>query len=85
MILHIDPAGTVHTIYSEAIDLGTLGALGIRRASFVEPDAVGCWWVDLAPVRGPRLGPYPRRSEALCGEHAWLTQHWLPALASLPG
>ena len=85
MILHIDPAGTVHTLYGEVIDLGTLGTLGIRRASFVEPDAAGRWWVDLAPVRGPRLGPYVRRSEALRAESAWLTEHWLPAPGASAG
>jgi hypothetical protein len=77
MQLVIDPHGTVHALYGEAIDLGALGPLTIRRASHVEPDEQGHWWADLAPVAGPRLGPFPRRSQALDAERAWLEQHWL--------
>jgi hypothetical protein len=78
MELIIDPCGEVHCIYSEAIDLGMLGPLAIRRASHVEPDGEGRWWADLAPMQGPRLGPFARRSLALDAERAWLEAHWLP-------
>jgi hypothetical protein len=77
MRLLIDPHGTVRCVYGEAIDLAALGSLAIRRASHVEPDRDGCWWVDLTPVGGPRLGPFNRRSQALAAEQAWLETRWL--------
>jgi len=75
--LLIAPTGIVRCIYSEAVELGELGKLEIRRASFVEPDRGGSWHVDLHPTGGPRLGPFLRRSEALAAEANWLTTHWL--------
>jgi hypothetical protein len=77
MDLRIDPGGTVRCVYAEVLDLSVLGSLTITRASHVEPDGDGHWWSDLAPVQGPRLGPFGRRSEALAAEAAWLTAHWL--------
>jgi hypothetical protein len=71
------PDGQVRSLYNEAIDLAALGRLSIRRASYVEPDSAGEWFVDLAPVHGPRLGPYSRRSAALVDEQAWLENHRL--------
>jgi hypothetical protein len=72
MQLRIDGGGIVCTIYDETLDLSVLGPLVIQRASHVEPDESGQWWVDLAPVQGPRLGPFPRRSKALAAERGWL-------------
>jgi hypothetical protein len=77
MQLRVDPDGSVRCLYAEAIDLATLGALTIRRASHVEPDAEGLWWADLSPVGGPVLGPFPARTAALQAERAWLEAHWL--------
>lgn len=77
MQLVIDQGGQVRCVYSEAIDLNALGPLTIRRGSYVEPDDQGRWWADLAPVGGPRIGPHPRRSEALEAERTWLETHWL--------
>lgn len=76
MHLVIDRRGTVHGVYAEAIDLSQFGDLAIRRASHVEPDGSGRWWADLAPVGGPILGPFSRRSEALAAESKWLEDHW---------
>jgi hypothetical protein len=77
MQLVVDPDGRIRTVYDERFDLARLGPLVIRRASHVEPDSCGCWHADLAPVGGPVLGPFDRRSEALEAEQAWLETHWL--------
>jgi hypothetical protein len=72
MILLIDPHGTAHALYSETIDLASLGTLSIRRASHVEPDSEGRWHADLSPCQGPSLGPFAKRSDALAAEAQWL-------------
>ena len=81
MQIVVEPGGVVRCLYDEAIDLAALGAVSIRRASHVEPDAAGggdgSWSVDLSPVGGPRLGPFPRRGIALDAERRWLEQHVL--------
>src|SRR5436190_18374473 len=76
MDLIVDRTGGLRCIYDEAFDLAALGGLTIRRASHVEPDDQGRWWADLAPVGGPKLGAFDRRSEALAAERTWLEQHW---------
>ena len=75
LIVHAD--GCISCVYSEALDLASLGSLIIRRASHVEPDALGQWMADLAPVGGPQLGPFNQRSLALAAERDWLAEHWL--------
>jgi hypothetical protein len=81
MLLLVDPRGVIRCLYDETLDLAGLGALSITRASQVEPDAQGRWYADLALVAGPRLGPYPLRSEALAAERRWLEEHDLPVEA----
>lgn len=80
MHLVVDSFGHIMCIYNEQIDLAALGTLSIRRASHVEPDASGHWWVDLNPAGGPRLGPFVQRRDAIDAELAWLDRH----LARLP-
>ena len=77
MELVIDPSGRIRCLYDEAIDLTTLGAAAITRASHLEPDADGAWWADLSPVDGPLLGPFMQRSAGLAAEQVWLREHWL--------
>jgi hypothetical protein len=77
MQLIIGPTGTVRCLYGEAIDLAALGLPEIRRGSYVEPTAGGQWLADLAPVAGPRLGPFATRTAALAAETVWLVEHWL--------
>lgn len=77
MQMLVAPDGNIHCLYDEAIDVQALGAVTIARASHVEPDGQSRWLADLAPVHGPVLGPFRRRSEALAAERAWLEQHWL--------
>lgn len=79
MDLIISPGGDMHCIYGEAIDLAALGAVAIRRASHVEPDAEGQWFADLSPAGGPMLGPFTMRSQALDAEQRWLSVQ-LPGL-----
>jgi hypothetical protein len=76
MDLIVDPTGRVYCVYDEALDLAALGRPVITRASHVEADCRGLWHADLAPVGGPVLGPYSRRSDALADERAWLAAHW---------
>ena len=75
--LVITPGGAIRCIYSELIDLTALGSPTISRASHVEADQQGRWLADLSPVKGPILGPFTVRSEALAAEHAWLETNWL--------
>jgi hypothetical protein len=77
MQLVIHPDGAVSCLYDEAIDLTALGSLQIERGSHVEPDELGRWFADLAPVSGPKLGPFDRRSDALEAERVWLEANWL--------
>lgn len=79
MNLFVACGGEVRCLYDERFDLSVLGPGHIRRASHVEADAQGAWWADLAPVAGPRLGPYALRSQALTAEQAWLEDQ-LPGL-----
>src|SRR5205814_1462255 len=75
--LVIDAAGTAHCIYTDNLDFARLGEVRVRRASFCEPDEHGQWWADLAPVGGPKLGPFIRRIEAVDAEVSWLQRCWL--------
>ena len=53
MELVVTPVGQVRYLFDEAVDLKALGSANIRRGSHVEPDALGRWTADLAPVGGP--------------------------------
>ena len=77
MNLIVTPHGTVRCLYAETIDLAEIGRLTISRGSRVEPADEGRWFADLAPVGGPKLGPFRRRSDALSAEAEWLDAHWL--------
>lgn len=75
--IYVDEQGRLEYVYDDAA-AGAVAALGdatVRRASHVEPDAAGCWWADLSPVGGPKLGPFPPggRAAALAAEAAWLS------------
>ena len=81
MEIVINSKGVARCIYSEDIDLTALGDVAVARASHVEPDERAQWWADLAPVNGPKLGPFARRRQALQAEQEWLELHWLIAQA----
>ena len=77
MQMIIEPSGAIRCVYSEAISLACLGQVRITRGSRVEPLTDGRWMADLAPVSGPKLGPFALRSEALAAEQQWLEALWL--------
>ena len=77
MEIVVSSEGNARFVYSETVDLAPLGKLAISRGSHVEPDDTGKWVADLWPVRGPRLGPFSKRTEALAAELQWLHDHWL--------
>lgn len=77
MQLVIALQGNIRCVYSEEIDLQTLGKLAIARGSHVEPDTDGRWFADLSPVSGPVLGPFSHRTQALQAENTWLEMNWM--------
>ena len=77
MNLFISPRGALRFLYGECLDLRAIGPPNIQRASHVEPDAEGNWYADLSPVHGPRLGPFPRRTQAIHAEIDWLERNVL--------
>jgi hypothetical protein len=74
MELVVGVDGSARCIYDETLDLREIGRLAITRASHVEPDAEGYWWADMGPVKGPVLGPFKNRTEALGAERRWLVE-----------
>lgn len=76
MVATIDPNGTVTCLYTEEIQLRSLGQVSLRRASCVEPLG-DQWTADMAPVGGPLLGPFDERSQALAAEVEWLEHNLL--------
>src|SRR6058998_3801474 len=79
--IFVRPDGTVEFLYEDGLrPLLELGHATIVRASRVEPAPDGRWTADLSPCRGPLLGPFTLRQEALDAERAWLEVHLLRAL-----
>ena len=72
VILTIAPQGAVRAIYTEWLDLAALGKPEIRRASHVEPGDDG-WYAEIEG--GPVFGPFPKRSQAIRAEVAWIDKH----------
>lgn len=77
MDIIITATGHGRCVYSEDIDLTTLGKLSIRRGSHVESTPDAQWTADMSPVGGPVLGPFQRCSEAIAAERDWLAENWL--------
>lgn len=74
MNIYFRPDGSAQCLYGENISLAALGQLDIKRASHVEPDETkpGLWYMDLAPVGGPKITGFATRAEALAAEVEWL-------------
>jgi hypothetical protein len=74
----IRPNGIVEFIYSDGLrKVLSEGRSEIFRASHVEPDEKSLWWADMSPVKGPKLGPYNTRTDALEAEVKWLEVNYL--------
>lgn len=69
---------SIRYIYDDLLlPLAKLGVSQINRASYVEPLNVE-WWVDLSPIRGPKLGPFKRKEDALKSEIDWINSNHIP-------
>ncbi|MBA2116110.1 hypothetical protein [Bremerella alba] len=77
MQIVVAPGGGIRCVYDESIDLSLLGKVQISRGSHVEPSKESYWFADLAPVGGPSLGPFLKRTDAMAAEVAWLEENWL--------
>ena len=77
MILTIDTKGDIRGIYTDDYPWHELGKPLVQRASHVEPDDLGLWWVDLSLSDGPKIGPFARRAAAIAAEIDWLEKHRL--------
>lgn len=71
--VYIGSDGLLKFVYDDELaDLLRLGVSQIQRASHVEPTSLG-WTADLSPSGSFEiLGPFPRRTDALQAEIAWL-------------
>ena len=77
MKIKVQPDGTTTHIYTEKLDLSSIGKPTTKRASCVEPDGNNKWTADLALSSGPVLGPFDKRSDALAAEVEWLEKNIL--------
>ncbi|MBT3380725.1 MAG: hypothetical protein HN742_26905 [Lentisphaerae bacterium] len=67
LVVTFTPDGTGHCLYSELIDLRSIGALACRRASHIEFDGASQQWQVLSPDRSQVL--FQHHSRSTCG--AW--------------
>lgn len=81
-VYSIDETGGILTLYSD--ELVALGEMKISRASNVEPDESGKWYVQLSddPALGEHKGKiigngFTTRAEALAFEVAWINKNIL--------
>jgi len=72
-VITFDAAGNGHCLFTEAIDLSTLGALEIVRASTIEFNNAAQLW-EVKNNDGALLFSHPSRQTCLDWEH----QHFNP-------
>jgi hypothetical protein len=76
MKITVGPDGTMKFIYADKLKpLMKHGQASIKRVSHVEPTTDNRWQADLEPVKGPVLGPFDTRAEALQAEVRWLEKN----------
>ena len=66
--LRFDPTGTGHGLYTEVIDLASIGALEIHRATTIEFSNAKQEW-EVKDIGGEILFENPSRSACLQWEH----------------
>jgi len=75
--LYCLPDGTVQGLYTEAIDLATLGTLVVQRATSVEFDDEAQAWCAFSAM-GQCLYSHPSRQECLRWEQQYFNQQREP-------
>jgi hypothetical protein len=78
----IEPDGTVLAVYTDTIDLRTIGRIHAVRASVVEWDESGQAWTARILATGEGLGPFATRTEAVAAERAALATQLKTAYAA---
>ena len=72
VILRFDPTGMGHCLYTEAVDLASIGQLHIRRATHVEFSNTSQQW-QARDIDGSLLHTSPSRAACLQWERENLT------------
>jgi hypothetical protein len=72
-VLKFDPAGNGHGLFTEAIDLSSLGALEIVRASSIEFNNTAQLWEIRNPA-GDLLFSHPSRQSCLDWEQQYFNR-----------
>jgi hypothetical protein len=72
-VLKFDPAGNGHGLYTEAIDLSSLGALEIVRASSIEFNNAAQQW-EVKSAEGKLMFSHPSRQACLDWEHQYFNR-----------
>jgi hypothetical protein len=75
-VLHIANDGSCLGLYSEVIDLTSLGPLSIQRVSHVEWDQGRQGWTVIFGMGEVLPHVYPSRQAALDAEVAYIRQHF---------
>src|SRR2546426_6210454 len=81
----IEVDGTVVAVYTETVDLRTLGHVRAVRASVVEWDEARQAWTARILATDEILGPFATRAQAVTAERAVLTAGLVAALADHAG
>jgi hypothetical protein len=72
-VLKFDPTGNGHGLFTEAIDLSSLGALEIVRASSIEFNNTAQQWEVKSP-EGELMFSHPSRQACLAWEHQYFNR-----------
>jgi len=72
-VITFDPTGTGHCLFTEAIDLSTVGGLDLHRASNIEFNNGTQLW-EVRSTEGVLLFRHPSRQACLDWEHQQFNQ-----------
>ena len=72
-VLTFTESGEGRCLYTEAIELGTIGRLTMQRATSIEFDATSQQW-EVRDAGGALLHNHPSREERLAWEHRHFNQ-----------